>query len=90
MDCSHEPPLSLDFPGKNTGVGCHLLLRGIFLTQGSNLGLLHCRQLLYLHSHQGGPCALNGPLKAWQPLGTKVGDHQEKELGRGQVREELF
>ena len=31
-------------PGKNTGVGCHGLLQGIFLTQGLNLGLLHCRQ----------------------------------------------
>ena len=30
------------FPGKNTGVGCHSLLQGIFLTQGLNLGLLHC------------------------------------------------
>ena len=30
-----------DFPGKNTGVGCHLLLQGIFLTQGSNSCLLH-------------------------------------------------
>ena len=33
-----------DFPGKNTGVGCHSLLQGIFLTQGLNLcllGLLH-------------------------------------------------
>ena len=29
-----------DFPGKNTGVVCHLLLQGIFLTQGSNLCLL--------------------------------------------------
>ena len=28
-----------DFPGKNTGVGCHFLLQGIFMTQGSNLGL---------------------------------------------------
>ena len=28
-------------PGKNTGVGCHFLLQGIFLTQGSNPGLLH-------------------------------------------------
>ena len=28
-------------PGKNTGVGCHSLLQGIFPTQGSNLGLLH-------------------------------------------------
>ena len=36
-----------DSPGKRTGVGCHALLQGIFLTQGSNLGLLHCRQILY-------------------------------------------
>ena len=30
-----------DFPGKNTRVGCHFLLQGIFLTQGSKLHLLH-------------------------------------------------
>ena len=30
-----------DSPGKNTGVGCHALLQGISLTQGSNLRLLH-------------------------------------------------
>ena len=30
-----------DFPGKNTGVGCHTLLQGIFPTQGSNPHLLH-------------------------------------------------
>ena len=30
-----------DFPGKNTGVDCHFLLQGIFLTQGLNLHLLH-------------------------------------------------
>ena len=35
------------FPGKNTGVGCHALLQGIFLTQGSNPNLLHCRRVLY-------------------------------------------
>ena len=42
------------FPGKkNTGVGCHFLLQGIFLTQGSNLGLLHCkRQILHQLSYQ--------------------------------------
>ena len=40
-----------DFPGKNTGVGWHFLLQGIFPTQGSNLGLLHCRQMLYRLSH---------------------------------------
>ena len=42
-----------DFPGKSTGVGCHFLLQRIFPTQGSNPGLLHCRQLLYPLSHQG-------------------------------------
>ena len=41
-----------DFPGKSTGVGCYFLLQGIFPTQGSNLGLLHCRQTLYHLSHQ--------------------------------------
>ena len=41
------------FPGKSTRVGCHFLLQGIFLTQGLNLGLLHCRQILYSLSHQG-------------------------------------
>ena len=40
------------FPGKNTGVGWHFLLQGIFPTQGSNPGLLHWRQMLYPLSHQ--------------------------------------
>ena len=37
-----------DFPGKNTGVGCHFLRQEIFPTQGSNPGLPHCRQTLCL------------------------------------------
>ena len=37
---AHQAPLSMDSPGKNTGVGCHFLLQGVFLTQGSNLCLL--------------------------------------------------
>ena len=56
MHCS--PPGSSvhgDSPGKNTGVGCHALLQGIFPSQGSNPGLLHCRQILYHLSHQGSP-----------------------------------
>ena len=44
-------------PGKNTAVGSHSLLQRIFLTQGSNLGLPHCRQILYCLSHQGSPQA---------------------------------
>ena len=35
--------------------GSHSLLEGIFLTQGSNLGLPHCKQVLYCLSHQGSP-----------------------------------
>ena len=41
--------------GKNTGVDCLSLLQGIFSTQGLNLGLLYCRQILYHLSHQGIP-----------------------------------
>ena len=41
-----------DSPGKNTGMGCHALFQGIFLTQGSNPGLPYCRQILYHLSHQ--------------------------------------
>ena len=53
MDCSFLCPWN--FQGKSTGVGCHFLLQGIFPTQGSYLGLLHCRQTLYHLSHQGSP-----------------------------------
>ena len=44
-----------DSPVKNTGVGYHFLLQGIFSSQGLNLGLLHCRQILYHLSHQRSP-----------------------------------
>ena len=46
-----------DFPGKNTGVGCHFLLQGIFPNQGLNYfscGSSIGRQILYQLSHQGG------------------------------------
>ena len=44
-----------DSPGKNTGVGCHFLLQGIFLTQESYLGLLHGRWMIYQLSYEGSP-----------------------------------
>ena len=50
-------------PGKNTRVGSHSLLQGIFLTQGSNLGLLHCRWILHHLSHQGSPKLGAGDIK---------------------------
>ena len=49
-------------PGKNTGVGCHSLLQGIFLTQGSNLVLSYCRQILYHLSYQWSPLTQNSLL----------------------------
>ena len=54
MDCS-PPGFSVhgDSLGKKTVVACHTLLQWIFLTQGSNPGLPHCRWILYCLSHQG-------------------------------------
>ena len=61
-----------DSPGKDSGVGCQALLQGIFLTQGSNLGLQHCRQILYILSHQGSPIFMYiiHPLSGVNPYNT--------------------
>ena len=80
MDCSPPGSSVHRLSGKNTGVGSHSLLQGIFLTQGSNLGLLHCRQIL---SHQESPdkergcektkcLAPNHTLESWKPRSTWV------------------
>ena len=56
MDCS--TPVSFlhgDAPGKNTELGCHPLLQGIFPTLGFNLALPCCRQIFYPLSPQGSP-----------------------------------
>ena len=47
----YQASLSLGFSRQEYWNGCHFLLQGIFLTQGSNPGLLHCRQILYHLSH---------------------------------------
>ena len=44
-----------DFPGKNTGVGCHFLLQGSFLTRGLNPHPLHWQGDSLPLSHQGSP-----------------------------------
>ena len=44
-----------DSPGKNTGVGRHALLQGIFPIWESNSGLPHYKRILYRLSHQGSP-----------------------------------
>ena len=43
-------------PGRDTGVGSLSFLQGIFPTQESNPGLLHCRQILYHLSHKRSRC----------------------------------
>ena len=48
-----------DFPGRNTGVGCHSLLQGIFPTPGSNPGVLHWSASSLLQDLQGRPANLS-------------------------------
>ena len=52
---SHELYSPWNSLGQNTGVGSLPFLQGIFLTQGLNPGLLHCRWILYQLSHKGSP-----------------------------------
>ena len=54
---SNSPGYSVhrDSPGQNTGVGCQALLHEIFLIQGLNPGLPHCRWVLYCLRHHGSP-----------------------------------
>ena len=53
---AYQAPLSMEFSGKNTGVGCYCLLQGIFLTQGSNPNLLHYKHIVYHLSHKRSLC----------------------------------
>ena len=54
-DIAFQAPLSIESPGKNTGVGWHFLLQGIFLTRGSNLCLLLQQEDSLALSHLGNP-----------------------------------
>ena len=80
MDCS-TPDSSVHeiFPGKNTRVGCHLLLLEIFPTQGLNLGLPHWRR-----KWQPTPVFLPGEshggrsLVDYSPWGPKESDTTER------------
>ena len=52
--------------GENIGMGCHSFLQEIFPTQGSNLGLPHCRQTHYRLSHQVSQMAAHSSVLAWR------------------------
>ena len=56
-------------------MGSHSLLQGIFLTQGSNPGLLHCRQILYHLSYQGSHA--NTEFTMFKAKNPKTSTHQE-------------
>ena len=77
MDCS-LPGSSVhgDSPAKNTRVGCHALLQGIFPIQGLNPGLLHCRQILYHLSHQGSPSLIVAHVSSKNTLVSPLGAQQ--------------
>ena len=64
---------SVHSPSQNTGVGSLSLLQRIFLTQGSNSGLPHCRQILYQQSHKGNPRILK-----WVPYPFSRGSSQPR------------
>ena len=49
-----------DSSSKNTGVGLHVLIQGIFPTQAWNPSLQHCRQIFHCLSHQGSQENWNG------------------------------
>ena len=82
-----------DSPGKSTRVGCRFLLQEIFPTQGSNLGVPHCRQTLYHLSHQGRLLTSKSVLLPWRALslglagrapGEGVRKNWQKRTTRGQ------
>ena len=56
---ARQAPLSTEFSRQDAGVGCHFLLQGIFLTQGSNPGLLHWQSFSLPLRHQGSPVRLS-------------------------------
>ena len=51
---ARQAPLSMGFSRQEYWSGLHFLLQGIFPTQESNLGLLHCRQMIFQLSYHNG------------------------------------
>ena len=84
---AHQAPLSMGFSRQEYWSGLPFPSMRIFLTQGLNPGLPHCRQILYRLSHQGSPRGIGGACKEWGtqrppcpgvPQGPIL--HQDREL----------
>ena len=88
---AHQAPLSMEL-SKNTGVGCHSLLHGMFPTQELNPSLLPCKQNLYYLNHQRYVYQVlkktkNTQIRSW-PGSWWV--WEEKQLRGGAVQCEIF
>ena len=77
-----------NFPGKNTGVGCHFLFQRIFLTQRSNAGFLRCGQILGHLRHQGSPLpkTFSRMLLVARPQWPQTGNSPNVHLSKEQHR----
>ena len=87
LTCNRQAPLC-NSPSKNTGVGSHPLLLGIFPIRGSNLGFPYCRQIFYHLSHQRNPLSLKLMDKS-KEIGYKVKlNPRQRKYRRGTWRRE--
>ena len=75
-----------DFLGQNTGGGCHFLLQGTFLTQGSNLHLLPQQADSLPPSHPKSPLAVTYVTSTRQPCGVAINGHSFCNKGPGMLR----
>ena len=72
---AHQPPLSKDFPGKNTGMGCHALLQGSSWPRDSSrvfTSPAFGRWVLYHQRHLGNPISLHNDLKLIYLVGSSL------------------
>ena len=91
MDSPPGSPVNRILQARIPEVGCHALLQGIFPTQGSNPGLLHCRQILYHLSHQGSPVSFYNRRKLLLPARVcKVRDSLNKHWEEGRCKPASF
>ena len=74
---AYQAPLFMGFSRQE---GCHFLLQGIFLTQVSNPGFLHCRQMLYRLSHQGSPKTWKQSKCHWQMMDKEDVVHRQRNI----------
>ena len=66
-------------------MGCHFLLQGIFPIQGSNLGLLHCRQILYQLSYKGSPTLTSAATRSLTLSESALGKERHMRRNQGEV-----